>query len=52
MSVSIREVIESGGYDLSTVEDARWLTAQVSQFEELVIQAEDLIEESENQEDE
>lgn len=47
MSVSIAEVIESGGYDLSTVEDAQWLVSQVSQFEELVTAAEDLIEESE-----
>lgn len=52
MSVSIAEVIESGGFNLSTVEDARWLVSQVSQFEELVTAAEDLIEESEENEDE
>ena len=43
MSVSLLEVIEAGGYDLSTEEDARWLLSQVNQFEELVTQAEDLI---------
>ena len=51
MSASIAEVIQSGGYDLSTVEDARWLVGQVSQFEELVVAAEDLIEESEAQDE-
>lgn len=51
MSVSIAEVIASGGYNLETVEDARWLVAQVNQFEELVVAAEDLIEESENQDE-
>ena len=47
MSVSILEVIEAGGYNLTTVEDAQWLLGQVSQFEELVIAAEDLIERAE-----
>ena len=50
MSVSILEVIEAGGYDLSTEEDARWLLAQVNQFEELVTKAEDLIEKIEETE--
>ena len=44
MSVSLIEVIEAGGYDLSTEEDARWLLSKVSEFEELVIKAEDMIE--------
>lgn len=44
MSVSILEVIEAGGYDLSTPEDAKWLLAQVNQFEELVVKAEDMLE--------
>lgn len=52
MGVSIQEVIESGGYDLSTREDAEWLLGQVNQFEELVIEAEDLIERLDEQEDE
>ena len=52
MSVSLLEVIEAGGYDLSTEEDARWLLSQVNQFEELVTQAEDLIEKIEEAETE
>lgn len=51
MSVSIREVIESGGYDLSTVEDARWLLGQESNFDDLIEQAEELIEAAEAEED-
>lgn len=47
MSVSIREVVEAGGYDLTSVEGATWLLAQQNQFEELVEAAEELIEESE-----
>ena len=44
MSVSLREVIEHGGYDLSTVVDARWLLSKQSEFESLVEQAEELVE--------
>lgn len=51
MGVSIREVIEAGGYDITTLEDARWLVSKQSEFEGLVEQAEAVIEESE-QEDE
>lgn len=47
MSVSLLEVIEAGGYDLSTVEDAQWLVSRQNEFEELIEQAENLIEESE-----
>ena len=47
MSVSIAELISTAGYDLSTKEDATWLLSQVSQFEELVVKAEDLLEETE-----
>ena len=52
MSVSLLEVIEAGGYDLSTGEDAKWLLSQVNQFEELVTKAEDLIEKIEEAENE
>ena len=48
MSVSLLEVIEAGGYDLSTVEDASWLLSKQAEFEELVEGAEKLIEESED----
>ena len=51
MSVSIREVIESGGYDLSTIDDARWVVAQQSAFEELVEEAEETIERLEAEEE-
>lgn len=44
MSVSILEVIEAGGYDLATEDDAKWLLSQVNQFEELVEKAEDMLE--------
>lgn len=47
MSVSLLEVIEAGGYNLSTVEDANWLLSKQNEFEELIEQAENLIEESE-----
>lgn len=51
MSVSLREVIEHGGYDLTTVEDARWLVGKQSEFEGLVDEAEGIIEESEASDD-
>lgn len=48
MSVSLLEVINHGGYDLTTVEDARWLVSKQSEFEQLVEEAEAVIEEAEN----
>lgn len=39
MSVSLLEVIEAGGYDLSTLDDAKWLVSKVTEFEELVDRA-------------
>lgn len=48
MSVSLLEVIEAGGYDLSTPEDANWLLSKQSEFEELVEQAEAVIEAEED----
>lgn len=50
MSVSLLEVIEHGGYDLTTVEDSIWLLSKRSEFEELVEQAEELIERNEENE--
>ena len=47
MSVSLLEVIEAGGYDLSTVEDANWLLAVKEEFEELAEKAEATIEKAE-----
>lgn len=43
MSVSLLEVIEQGGYDLSTKEDARWLLSKQSEFEELIEKAEEVL---------
>lgn len=45
MSVSLLEVIEAGGYDLTTKEDAEWLLSKQNEFEELVEQCQDLIDE-------
>lgn len=49
MSVSLREVIEHGGYDLTTVEDARWLVSKQSEFNTLVEEAELVIEGNEDE---
>ncbi len=42
MSVSLREVIEAGGYDLSTKDDANWLLSKQSEFEDLIEEAEEV----------
>lgn len=44
MSVSLLEVIEAAGYDISNPEDANWLLSKQSEFEELVEQAEEVLE--------
>lgn len=44
MSVSLLEVIEAAGYDVSTKEDATWLLSKQNEFEELVENAQDLVE--------
>ena len=43
MSVSLREVIEAGGYDLTTIEDARWLLSKRSEWDDLIDEAENLV---------
>lgn len=43
MSVSIKEVLESAGYDFSTKEDCEWLLAQASELDEMLEEAEDTI---------
>ena len=50
MSVSLAEVIQSGGYDLSKPDDCRWLLSRKFEFEELVEFAENVIEEAEDAE--
>lgn len=48
MSVSLLEVIEAGGYDLSNYDDCKWLVAKQEEFEELIEKAEEVIEERED----
>lgn len=50
MSVSLLEVIEHGGYNLNTVEDAQWLLSKQSEFEELIEAAQDLVDNIESEE--
>lgn len=50
MSVSLLEVIEAGGYDLSLEEDCLWLLSKRSEFEELIEQAEETLEQLEEAE--
>ena len=45
MSVTLHEVIEAGGYDLSTVEDANWLLSTQVEYEQLIEKAQELVEE-------
>lgn len=47
MSVSLLEVIEAGGYDLTTLEDTQWLLSKQAEFTELIEQAEELVEKGE-----
>lgn len=46
MSVSLLEVIEAAGYDISNPEDANWLLGKQSEFEELIEQAEEIVDEN------
>ena len=45
MSVSLLEVIESAGYNIEDVGDAKWLVAKQSEFNDLIDKAEQLMEE-------
>jgi len=47
MSASLLEVIEAGGYNLNTKEDAIWLLSKRNEFEELVEKAQELVDEKE-----
>ena len=52
MSVSLLEVINSGGYDpLNNIEDSRWLLSKQSEFEELIEQVESYVEDAERDEE-
>ena len=50
MSVSLREVIEAGGYNLDTAEGCRWLLSREEEFEDLKELAYYMIEQEENAE--
>lgn len=52
MSVSLLEVIEVGGYDLTTLEDAQWLLATQYEYEELIEQAKEVVDKADESEDE
>lgn len=43
MGVSIREVIEAGGYNINNPDDATWLLSKRQEFDELVEQAENVL---------
>lgn len=47
MSVSLLEVIEHGGYDITTVEDAEWLLSKQNEFENLIEQAQEVVDNAE-----
>lgn len=51
MSVSLREVIEAAGYDITTLADAKWLVCQEVEFDRLLDEAEELISDSEMEAD-
>ena len=50
MSVSLREVIEAGGYNLDTAKGCRWLLSREEEFEDLKELAYYMIEQEENAE--
>ena len=43
MSISLREVFENAGFDITkNIEDVRWLLSKKNEFEELIEEAEEL----------
>lgn len=51
MSVSLLEVIEAAGYDLSTREDCVWLLSKVDEFDEIVDAVEETLERLDEEEE-
>jgi hypothetical protein len=43
MSVTLIEVIEEAGYDLTTYEDANWLLSKQQEYETLIEDAQTLV---------
>lgn len=52
MSVSLSEVIEAGGYDLTSYDDAQWLLSTQSEYENLVEEAQELVDKIDEESDE
>lgn len=50
MGVSLLEVIEAAGYNLTTLEDARWLLSKEDEFDDLVEAAEAIVDAAEDEE--
>jgi len=50
MSVSLLDVIEYGGYNLSSLEDANWLLSKETEFESLLDAARTLVNNAEEEE--
>lgn len=48
---SLLEVIEAGGFDLSTKEDALWLLSTQNEYDDLIERAEELVEEEDDGEE-
>lgn len=46
--ITLREVIENAGYDIDTIEDARWLLSKQAEFNQLIENAEELVEEEDD----
>lgn len=43
MSTSIEAVVEHGGFDISTYEDANWLLAQRNEWDEMIERAQTVV---------
>ena len=52
MSVSFTEVVEAAGYDLTTLEDAKWLLSVQGEAEEMFEKAKEMVDEAEELENE
>jgi hypothetical protein len=50
MGVSLLEVIEAAGYNLTTLEDAQWLLSKEDEFDDLVEAAEAIVDAVEDEE--
>jgi len=50
MSVSLREVLEGAEYDINNYQDALWLLSKQSEFEDLIEEAQEVVETTEEEE--